>query len=64
MHEDIRNFFCRLWPKFCERLTHNLHDLGIALVPAFYDKLLWIALFVTAIFVVLTAVQTLISEAS
>lgn len=63
MREDLHNVVSRLWPKFCERFTHNLHDLGIAVVPVVCDRIVWIALAVAAAFILLTAIQTIISEA-
>lgn len=63
MSEDIHNWLSRLWPRFCERFTHNLHDMGIAVVPVVCDRIIWVAIAVAAAFILLTAIQTIIAEA-
>lgn len=62
MSEALPNIASRLWPRVCERITHNLHDLGIAIVPILCDKLIWIALAVLIAFLILTIVQAIMLE--
>ncbi len=59
MREQIRLIFHRI----CERLVQDLHHLGIALVPAMCERLLWIALLSFAVFVALVAIQILMEPA-
>lgn len=63
MREGIRNIMSRLWPRWCERVLHDLHHLGIAITPVICSRLFMIALLCVVIFFALAAIEVLISEA-
>jgi hypothetical protein len=64
MSEDFRGVASRVFRTVCERLIHDIHHLGVAIMPAICERMAWIALLTVAVFIAFIAVQVLLSEAA
>jgi hypothetical protein len=64
MREDFRGTLIRVVRTVCERLMHDLHHLGVAIMPAICERMAWIALLTVGVFIAFIAIQVLMSEAA
>lgn len=62
MRENIRNIISRSWPKFCDRVGHDAHHFGAALVPIICEKMFWVLVLSVMVFLALAGIAVLVEE--
>lgn len=62
MQEDFHNKISRLWPVFRDRVGHDIHHFGAALVPLICEKLIWVVFLSISVFLALTALQAILED--